>query len=218
MTNEPIEYFYSLRSSFTYLGAARLNVLSKRYGAPIRHHPIDLGQVIEAYNDLNDPRPADRAFAGARAQEKNPARERYTKIEYQRWSDYIGVPIQLDPVHHHGPRELISGVVIAAQKQGLNVDRLSHDILEALWRYDRDISDEAVIIEIIRGTKLDVDPAVLCDNAMNQDTQAQLQRNTELAVERGVFGSPFYIYRAEPYFGQDRLFFLEAALSAGQRN
>ena len=48
--------------------------------------------------------------------------------------------------------------------------------------------------------------------ALREDTQALVQRNTDLAVERGVFGSPFYFFRGVPFFGQDRLFFLEAEI------
>jgi 2-hydroxychromene-2-carboxylate isomerase len=33
------------------------------------------------------------------------------------------------------------------------------------------------------------------------------------AVARGVFGAPSYIYRSELFWGQDRLDFLERALS-----
>lgn len=215
MAQETIEYFYSVRSSFTYLGAARLNALSARFDAPIRHYPMDLGAVIAAYNDLHDPRPADREYAGARAYEKFPARERYTQIEYRRWSDYLGVPIVLDPVHHYGSRELPSGVIVVAQERGLSADRLSHDILEALWRHDRDIADESVIAELIEGAGVDIDSAELIKLALSDETKSLLSRNTKLAVERGVFGAPFYIYRNEPFFGQDRLFFLEIALNDG---
>ncbi|WP_282608984.1 2-hydroxychromene-2-carboxylate isomerase [Pelagibius sp. Alg239-R121] len=218
MTEDTIDYFYSIRSSFTYLGAARLNAMARKYGVVIRHYPVDLGKVIEAYNSLHDPRPSDRTYAGARAYEKFPARERYTQIEYQRWSDLLGIPIQLDPKHHYGTRELPSGVVIAAQAMGLNADRLSHDVLAALWRDDRDIADKAVMRELIAGAGLNVDPETLCQTALRQETQAQLQSNTELAVERGVFGSPFYIFRDVPFLGQDRLFFLETEIARTQES
>jgi 2-hydroxychromene-2-carboxylate isomerase len=32
-------------------------------------------------------------------------------------------------------------------------------------------------------------------------------------VARGVFGAPTYVYRDEPFWGQDRLDFLERALA-----
>ena len=37
---------------------------------------------------------------------------------------------------------------------------------------------------------------------------------TREAIGRQVFGAPFYFYRDEPFWGQDRLDLLDAALSA----
>jgi 2-hydroxychromene-2-carboxylate isomerase len=36
------------------------------------------------------------------------------------------------------------------------------------------------------------------------------------AVERGVFGAPTYIYRQQPFWGQDRLALLEHAIEAAR--
>lgn len=69
MPDSTIEYFYSVRSSFTYLGAARLNALAERRGLTIRHHPIHLGVVISAFDRIEGQQPADRPHAGARVYE-----------------------------------------------------------------------------------------------------------------------------------------------------
>ena len=42
---------------------------------------------------------------------------------------------------------------------------------------------------------------------------SQLAANTRIAAEKGVFGAPTYLYRDEPFFGQDRLDFLERAIA-----
>jgi 2-hydroxychromene-2-carboxylate isomerase len=42
-------------------------------------------------------------------------------------------------------------------------------------------------------------------------------RYTQEAIERKVFGAPWYIYENEPFWGQDRLDFLERALAADSR-
>jgi len=39
---------------------------------------------------------------------------------------------------------------------------------------------------------------------------------TREAIERKVFGAPFSIWQGEPFWGQDRLDLLEAALTAGR--
>ena len=140
-------------------------------------------------------------------------RERYTQIEYRRWGNHLGLEINLDPVHHNGPRELPSGVVIYAQQQGLDADAVSHAVLQALWRDDRDIADPVVVAQILDGLTLGVPGAAICEAAMLPAVQQQLAENTRIATEKGVFGAPTYLYRDEPFFGQDRLDFLERAIA-----
>ena len=36
---------------------------------------------------------------------------------------------------------------------------------------------------------------------------------TREAIDRQVFGAPFFIYKDEPFWGQDRLDFLDRALA-----
>ena len=44
-------------------------------------------------------------------------------------------------------------------------------------------------------------------------TIAELDRYTQEAQDRGVFGSPFYFFGEQIFWGQDRLQFLEDALA-----
>ncbi len=213
MTQGSIEYFYSVRSSFTYLGAARLNALARKYGLTIIHRPMDLLKLVDALSPVENAHPADRSYAGARVFESCPVRERYTQIEYQRWGKYLGVEINLDPSHHNGPRELPSGAVIFAQQRRLDADAVSHAVLQALWRDDRDIADPGVVAEVLDALELGVSGATICEQAMMPSVQAELAENTRIAAEKGVFGAPTYIYRDEPFFGQDRLDFLERAIA-----
>ena len=45
-----------------------------------------------------------------------------------------------------------------------------------------------------------------------QAVRAEYRGNTERALAAGVFGSPFYAFAGELFWGQDRLDFVERAL------
>jgi 2-hydroxychromene-2-carboxylate isomerase len=51
------------------------------------------------------------------------------------------------------------------------------------------------------------------DVARNEEIALEFERYTSEAQERGVYGSPFYIFEGELFWGQDRLEFLEARLA-----
>ncbi|KKJ78240.1 2-hydroxychromene-2-carboxylate isomerase [Kiloniella litopenaei] len=199
-----IDYYYSTRSNYTYLGAARLNALAKKYGFKIVHRPIILSKTMPAIGGL----PFD---------ERPTMLRNYAMNDALRWARYLDIPLQREPIHHDGPVELPSGIVIAAQRakeRGENgdLDLLSLKVVEALWRDDRDIADQQVITELCEAADFS-NLQSLVNEALSPAVQAELDRNCREAVMRGVIGAPTYFVNGENFYGQDRLDFVERALS-----
>jgi 2-hydroxychromene-2-carboxylate isomerase len=78
--------------------------------------------------------------------------------------------------------------------------------MTALWAEDRNIADEGVLRDICHDEGLDAD--ALIAKASDAAIIAQYDAATEQAIAAGVFGSPFYIYKGQRLWGQDRLDFL----------
>jgi len=196
-----IEYYYSVSSVFAYFGSQRLTALAKRYGARIIHKPIFHGVVVPA-------------TGGLRFRTMSPVRVAHFFREVERWSTFLNIPVvNGDPKNHYTDRELPSGMVIAAQRHGLEVDLLSFKICEALWRDERDMADAMVLTEL--AISLDMDAELLLNDALLPDVQAEYEMNSKECVAKGVFGSPTYVVNNEPFWGQDRLEFVERALLGG---
>jgi 2-hydroxychromene-2-carboxylate isomerase len=193
-----IEYFYSTRSIYAYFGARRIVELSRRFERPLIHRPIDLSKVVPA--------------AGSQPFEQRGPRLKAYHFgrEIERWSEYLGMPVHVDPVHHYGDRTWSAGFVIAAQRLRLDVDGLHEAILRALWQDDRDIADPEMLAIIARNAGLD--PAPLLAQAQSADVQAEFIRNSEDAIANGVLGSPTYVVDGDMFYGQDRLMMVERAL------
>jgi 2-hydroxychromene-2-carboxylate isomerase len=81
----------------------------------------------------------------------------------------------------------------------------------ACWVQERDIADPDTLVQIAneQGRK----GAELLAASQLSETKALYDRYTEEAIASGVFGAPVYIYRDEPFWGQDRLEFLDRALA-----
>jgi len=199
-----IEYFYSIRSSYTYLGAQRLYELARKYGRRVTHRPALLSIVVPA-------------AGGVPFENRSKAWWRMQERDMERWGDYLGISIIPDPVHHYGTMELPSGLVAAAQDvvqsggQG-DVDRLSFEILAALWRDDTDIADPAVTDPLCAACGFDAEE--LRGLALGEAAQARVKANSREMVERGYIGAPTYVVDGEAFYGQDRLMFVERALQA----
>jgi 2-hydroxychromene-2-carboxylate isomerase len=195
-----IEYYYSVSSVFAYFGSQRLTELARRHGVRVIHKPIFHGIVVPA-------------TGGLRFRTMSPVRIAHFFREVERWSAYLKIPVVSgDPKYHYSDRDLPSGMVIAAQRHGLDVDTLSFIICEALWRDERDMADAAVLAEL--ATSLGMDAELLLHDALLPDIQAEYGHNSKNCVAKGVFGSPTYVVNDEPFWGQDRLEFVERALAA----
>lgn len=199
-----IDYYYSTRSNFTYIGAARLNALAQRYGRTIVHRPILLSKTMPP-------------IGGMQFGERPTMLRHYAMVDALRCAAAHGVEIQREPIHHMGPVELPSGIVIAGQRavrrgEAGDVDRLSLLVLEALWRFDRDIADEDVVADLV-GQAGYGDPRALIEEAMTASVQAELERNCGEAIMRGVIGAPTYFVDDENFYGQDRVDYVERALA-----
>ena len=103
-------------------------------------------------------------------------------------------------------------LVIAAGESGGDPLRLAHAILRAVWTEERSIDDPATLKAIAEESGHD--GAALLALAERQETTAAYEALTREALSRGVFGAPTYIYEGEPFWGQDRLDFLDEALKA----
>ena len=205
MTGE-IEYFYSTRSSFTYLGHAEIVALALKHGRRLRHRPVLLSIVVPG-------------TGGIPFQERHPARLRQAWEDLQRWAKLRGIPIQPeDPKHHYGTLELSSGLVVAAQNdpgvEQAALDALAFEILAALWRDDRDISDPGVLTELCATAGLADRTESLLGRALDEAVQAEVLANSAEAVERGIIGAPTYVVDGESFFGQDSLGFVARKLEA----
>lgn len=194
-----IDYYLATISPFSYLAGGRLEEIAAKHGATITYKPLDIMQLFDRTGGV---RPADR----------HPSRMEYRAQELTRWAAHLNVPFNLKPSFWPTNMAPSSYAVIAAQASGSgDVGALVQGFLRAVWAENRDISDDAVIRDILAANGFD--PA-LADSGLFIGAETY-GRNLEQAVEAGVFGAPFYIVResGERFWGQDRLDFLDRHLA-----
>ena len=194
-----IDYYFSPISPYSYLGHQRFAAIAAKHGATVTLIPIDLMQVFPATGGVPVPKRA-------------PARQAYRLVELQRWSKHLGVPFTLHPKHWPTPDAAASRLVIAADRAGADAMGLAFALMRACWSEDRDIADPATLEAIVESCGLD--PALL-EAANASDVEDLRIAFTQQAIDRQVFGAPFYVVNGEMFWGQDRLDFVDEALSAG---
>jgi len=192
-----IDYYYTHNSPWTFLGHKRLLAMAKHAEATIRYKPADYGRIFAV-------------SGGLPLQKRAPQRQAYRVFELKRWSAHLGEAINLHPKYFPVDPSPAARLAIAADKEGHDLGPLSHAIMRAVWQEERNIADPDTLAAIAASAGLD--GKALLKASAAPEIEAAYLRNTDEAVEAQVFGAPFYIYRGEPFWGQDRLEFLEHAL------
>lgn len=205
MAGPRIDYYLSLMSPWTYLGARRLEEIAARHGAEITIKPVDFGRIFPA-------------SGGLPLAKRAPQRQAYRLVELARWRDHLGVPLVMQPRHFPLAESLIARCVTAARLGEGPVAALAfaHACLRGLWAEDRNTADPDVLCEIAGNCRLD--GRRLLAAAESAETRAAYDADTAEALERGVFGAPSYLLDGELFWGQDRLDFLDRALARRARN
>lgn len=197
-----IDYYASLNSPWTHLGAARIEALAAQHGASLRVHPVDFGTIFAGSGGLPLPK-------------RSPQRQAYRLQELARWREHLGIPITIRP-KHFPHNELPGAAAVIAVRETIGdapAIRLAHRILKALWEEEKDPADPATLAALIGECGLDAvevqrlaaDPRWL--ERRTADTQA--------ALDRGVFGAPSYVIGDDIFWGQDRLDFVARRLARG---
>jgi len=199
--NRGCEYYFSPISPWSYLGHQRLLALAAQHGIKIDMKPIDMAQLYAA-------------SGGLPLAKRAPQRQAYRLQELQRWSDYLAMPINVQPAFFPVSGDLSAKLLIAVQlahgtEAALN---LCTGIMRALWSEQKNIADEATLISL--ADLAEMDGVALLKSAETASIAAQYQQHTQQAIAANVFGVPWYVFEGQAYWGQDRLDFLERAFAA----
>jgi len=194
-----VDYYFTPVSPFTYLGHDRLVAVASRHGASVAVKPVDIGKIFSV-------------SGGLPLKQRAPQRQAYRLFELKRWRELLSMPLNLQPKFFPVPGDPASQWILAALErstaEGL---KLAGAIMRAVWVEERDVSDAATLAALAAEQGLDAVRLGQC--AGEADIGARYDALTQEAIERQVFGSPTYIYRDEPFWGQDRLDFLDRALA-----
>ena len=197
--SKTVDYFHFLVSPWSYLAIGRFNELVKRHGVTVNYKPID---VMSTFQNMG----------GQPLPKRHPSRQKLRMSELKRWSAYLDIPMNFEPAFFPADVTLASKMVLAAGNLGLPAGALSDAILTAVWAEEKNIADPDTLVALSDACGIDGDAL---RSVAEQDTlQAQFERVTAEAHEADVFGSPTWVVDGENFWGQDRLDFLDRALSA----
>jgi len=195
------EYYFSPVSPFAYLGHERLLAMAAQHHIKIDMKPVDTGQIFAV-------------SGGAPLAKRAPQRQAYRLQELQRWSDFLAIPLHVQPAFFPVSGDLASKLLISVQlAHGTDAAlNLCTHIMRAVWAGQKNIADEATLCTLAE--QADMDGTALLKSAHLPGVAGQFQQYNQQAIAANVFGVPWYVFEGQPYWGQDRLDFLHRAFAS----
>jgi 2-hydroxychromene-2-carboxylate isomerase len=197
-----IDYYASLNSPWTHLGAARIEAMAMAHNATLRIFPVDFGAIFAQSGGLPLPK-------------RSPQRQAYRLQELARWRDHLGIPIHVQPKFFPSSEQHSGNCVIALRETmgDQPAIKLAHRVLAAIWQEEKNTADLVTLAALIKDMGLDAGQVL----KLGEDPRWAERRvaDTQAALDRGVFGAPSYVIGDDIFWGQDRLEFVERRLARG---
>ncbi|MDP6350988.1 MAG: 2-hydroxychromene-2-carboxylate isomerase [Alphaproteobacteria bacterium] len=190
-----VEFFYDFGSPTSYLAYTQLPAVAARRGAEIIWRPILLGGVFKASGNRS---PIEVAAKGA-----------YMGVDMARFAKRYGVRFAMNPYFPINTLALMRGAV-AATEDGYH-DAYTDAVFPAMWAELKNMGEPAIVAAVLAGAGIDAE--AMMARIAEPSIKDKLKTETEAAAARGMFGAPTFFVGDQMFFGQDRLDFVEAALS-----
>ena len=198
--SDSVDYYFSPQSPWAYLGHQRLADIARTAGVAINVLPVDFGGKVFPVS------------GGLPLAQRAAQRQAYRLVELKRFSEHLGLPLNLRPKYFPVSGDAAARLIIAVD----TIDgpaaamKLSGAVLRGVWVDEVDIADEQALAAMLAAARL---PADRLDDARSQAVLERYEADTRAAIAAGVFGAPSYVIAGEIFWGQDRLDFVERRLA-----
>ncbi|MQR00922.1 2-hydroxychromene-2-carboxylate isomerase [Glaciimonas soli] len=196
-----IDFYFDFSSPYGYFAAMRIDALAAKYGRDVEWHPILLGAVFKT--------------TGSAVLTQIPMKGAYSLRDFERTARFHGIPYKQPPAFPL-PTTVAARAMLWVQnfRGAEGAIQFAQLIYHAMFVDGINIAEPMHILEIAK--KGGFDTTGMAEGVNSIVIKNQLKAEMDLAMARGVFGSPFVIVDGESFWGFDRFSQIEAMLEFGK--
>ena len=184
-----IDFYFSIGSTYTYLSVTRINDVEKQYGVKFNWKPFSVRAIMKEMNNI--PFPKDKIN-----------KVNYMWRDIERRAESYGFFAKTPVPYPLSEFDLANQIAILGLEMGWGIDyiRLTY---KKWFQEGKEPAIDPSISEICKELKLNKDEII--SEAKSSKIESEYQKNTELARNNKIFGSPSFIVRNEIFWGDDRM-------------
>jgi 2-hydroxychromene-2-carboxylate isomerase len=188
MATDPVDFWFTMGSTYTYLSVMRLGELQQSSGIRFRWRPFHLLVILQEMKHV--------PFAD------KPAKCTYMWRDIERRAAMYGLSVSL-PAPYPAKQSILANLVATiGMRQGWGVDFV-RAAYRRWFQLGQETGSDPNVSESLRDIGQEPQSVLALANAT--DATADLMAETEAAKKLGIFGSPTFVVGRELFWGDDRL-------------
>lgn len=184
-----IEFYFDFSSPYGYFAAHRIDAVGAEFGREVIWRPILLGAVFKA--------------SGQSPLVSQPMRGPYHLHDMQRTARRLKLPFQLPDGFPIAAIAASRAFYWAEQQSPADAKRLGLALFDAAFAKGINTATTDAVAAIAAEAGFDAED--ICAGIATTSIKERLKMETDGAIERGIFGSPFFIVGGEAFWGNDRI-------------
>ena len=185
----PIEFYFDFSSPYGYLGAQRIDRIAAEFGRTVVWRPILLGVIFK--------------ITGQSPLVSQTMRGPYSARDMARSARKLGVKFALPegfPFSSVYPCRVFYWLDSQSPE---DAKKYARAVYHAAFAEGRPPAEPEAAVDV--AVKLGHDRAAILTGMQDPAIKERLRKEVQVAMDKGVFGSPFVIVDGEPFWGNDRL-------------
>ena len=195
----PIDFYFDFSSPYGYFAGTKIDDLAAKHGRDVTWRPILLGAVFK--------------ITGGQPLPTIPLKGSYSAHDLQRSARLFKMSFKMPTKFPIGSTAPARAFYWLNDRDPAAARKLALALFRAYFAEDRDISNPEVTGNV--AARLGVDKVELAQALNEPAVKERLRSEVAAAIERGVFGSPYFIIDGEPFWGSDRLEQVDRWLETG---
>ena len=196
---DSIEFYFDFSSPYGYLAAECIDAIAAKHGRGVAWYPYLMGVAMKV--------------TGSSPMVHRPMLGEYARRDMERSARRLGVPFAFPEPF---PIATIAACRAVYWMEGVDAGAtrpLARALYRAYFAGGRNISEPDVVAGVAAESGADRD--ALLAGIQEPAVKDRLKEVTNHAVERGIFGSPFFMVDGEPFWGHDRMDEVDRWLETG---
>ena len=187
--SQTIDFYFDFASPYGYLAGVQIDAWAKDRDCKVVWRPIMLGAAFKA--------------VGTGPLLSYPIKGAYATLDIARTARALGVACSIPQGFPHNTVAAARGFYWLPDQDDKTARNFGRAFYNGYFGEGRDISSAEATADIAAG--IGVDRESFLAAIQNPAIKERLKEETAAAIDRGVFGSPFFFLGDEPFWGSDRL-------------